>query len=208
MIVIVNYGIGNLDSVSRAFAKCGEDAVITSESSMVDRAEGIVLPGVGSFAPAMQNLRDTGLLPVLNRKALEERVPVLGICLGFQMFSRFSEEGDAEGLGWLDAVTRRFRFDGMVPAPKVPHLGWNDLQRVKDSPLIEGVTADAAFYFAHSYYVDCHEPDAVLTATGYGHDFVSSVACGNLYGLQFHPEKSHANGLRIVSNFIGLVQHA
>jgi len=208
MIAVVNYGIGNLDSVVRALRNCDAEATITSDPEQVERADGIVLPGVGFFSKAMDHLRESGLLDVLNHRVLDARTPVLGICLGFQMFSRFSEEGDVDGLGWIDAETKRFRFDGMDPMPKVPHLGWNDLDHVRESPLFEGIHRDACFYFAHSYYVSCNDESAVLTRTEYGHDFVSSVQHDNIFGTQFHPEKSHANGVQVIGNFVRCTRHA
>ncbi len=203
MIAIVNYGIGNLDSVSRALSKCGAEAVVTSRAEDIESAQGIILPGVGSFGEAMQNLREGGLLPVLHRRVMEAHRPTLGICLGFQMFTRHSEEGDAEGLGWIDGATRRFR----VPE-KIPHMGWNDLSVRKASPLLDDVSPSACFYFAHSYCVVCHEAEAILATSEYGGEFVSAVAKNNLFGVQFHPEKSHAGGLRLLSNFVRLVRHA
>lgn len=203
MIAIVNYGIGNLDSVTRAFRKCGAEARVTSRPMDIEQAEAIVLPGVGCFAEAMRNLRNGGLLAILHRKVVEEKTPTLGICLGFQMFTKHSEEGNAEGLGWIDGETRRFRV-----AEKIPHMGWNDLKVQKDSPILQDIAHEACFYFAHSYYVSCNDPGAVLATSEYGGPFVSAVAKDHLFGVQFHPEKSHANGLQIVRNFIGLIRHA
>ncbi|HEO72375.1 MAG TPA: imidazole glycerol phosphate synthase subunit HisH, partial [Candidatus Hydrogenedentes bacterium] len=117
-------------------------------------------------------------------------------------------EGDVDGLGWIEGETKKFRFEDGDPLLKIPHMGWNDLPTRKASPLFEGVRDDACFYFAHSYYVECDNEDAVLCTTHYGHDFVSGIALGNIYGTQFHPEKSHANGLRVVRNFIRLSEHA
>ena len=203
MITIVNYGIGNLDSVLRAFRKSGADVVLSSEVKDLEAADHIVLPGVGSFAKAMQYLRASGLTETLNRKVLEEKTPVLGICLGFQMLMRHSGEGDAEGLGWINGDTRRFDFQALDPPPKIPHMGWNDLAAQKQSPLLASIHPDACFYFAHSYCVSCDDASAILTTSTYGYEFVSAVQQDNIFGTQFHPEKSHANGLQLVKNFIG-----
>ncbi len=208
MIVIVNYGIGNLDSILRAFRRQGADVRLSSSAAELKQAQGVILPGVGSFAKAMEYLTRSELFPVLQSKVLEERRPILGICLGFQMFTKWSEEGDAEGLGWIDAQTKRFNFNGMEPQPKMPHMGWNDLKRHKDSPIFEGIHKDACYYFAHSYCVSCNDEDAVLAETNYGYPFVSAVQKDNIFGTQFHPEKSHANGLQLVQNFIGLAENA
>lgn len=208
MIVLVNYGVGNLDSILRAFRASGGTASVASRVEDLERADGIVLPGVGSFGKAMAHLRESGLLPVLERKALEEGVPTLGICLGMQMFTKHSEEGGVDGLGWIDGETRRFDFRELEPPPKVPQLGWNDVARRKESPLFEGVHPDACFYFAHSYCVFCEDASVVLATTRYGCEYVSAVQRGNLFGTQFHPEKSHAAGLKVVENFTRYVERA
>ena len=203
MIIIINYGIGNLDSVVRAFRRADAEVAISSTREDLSAAEGIVLPGVGSFGQAMASLRESGLLPVLNQKVLENHTPVLGICLGFQMFTRCSEEGDAEGLGWIEGQTRRLS-SGPLP---IPHIGWNDLARRGDSVLLAGVPDDACFYFAHSYFVECRE-DAVLATTDYGMPFAAAVEAGPIFGTQFHPEKSLANGLKVVRNFVEYCRRA
>ncbi len=208
MIAIVNYDMGNLESVARAFRHCGAEALLTSNPEEIARAAGVVLPGVGFFDEAMRNLKARGLDALLTRRALKDRVPFLGICLGFQMFTKHSEEGDAAGLGWIDGITRRFRFDDLEKPLKVPHMGWNALRTRKDSPLLAGIGADSCFYFAHSYYVSCTEEDAVLATTSYGTEFVAAVARNNLFGVQFHPEKSHRAGLQMIANFIGMTRHA
>ena len=208
MIVIVDYKMGNLDSVVRAFARVGAPARVSADPAEVGAASGLVLPGVGAFAQAMHNLAEDGLLPALHRKALEEGTPVLGICLGFQLMSDHGEEGDADGLGWIGGVTRRFRFPEGA-APKIPHMGWNDVSpRQADNPLFEGLDPAACFYFAHSYHVTDPRPECVATVTEYGETFVSSARLGNLFGTQFHPEKSYLNGLRLLRNFAGLAAHA
>lgn len=206
MIAIINYGIGNLDSVSRAFHKVGAETAVTTDPEALARAEGIVLPGVGSFDKAMNTLREQHLIPVLNRRVIDEGTPVLGICLGMQMYGHRSEEGCTEGLGWLDAESVRFAYD--TTRFKIPHLGWNDVQRRHASPLFDGVREEAPFYFAHSYHVVCREERDVLACTEYGTAFVSAVQRGRIFGTQFHPEKSHANGLCVIRNFVEQCHHA
>lgn len=208
MIAIVNYGIGNLDSVARAFRKCEAETVIATAPDQIEHADRIVLPGVGSFAKAMRFLDGSGLRSVIERKVIEEKTPLLGICLGFQMLTNHSEEGDAAGLGWIQGETRRFRFPDEGGSLKTPHLGWNDLERKKPSPLLEGIASGACFYFAHSYCVVCEDQSAVLATTRYGCDFVSVIHRDNIFGTQFHPEKSHANGLQLLRNFIGYTPNA
>ncbi len=203
MIAIINYGIGNLESIVRAFRQCSDDAVLATAPEQVEQAHHIVLPGVGSFGKAMDYLRASPMFPVLAHKVLTEKTPVLGICLGYQMFTKHSDEGDCAGLGWIDAVTRRLRIEQAEPPLKTPHMGWNDLTHQKESPLFNTIHAASCFYFAHSYCVQCDDAEAVLTETTYGQDFVSAVHKDNIFGTQFHPEMSHANGLQLIRNFIG-----
>ncbi len=184
MIVVVNYGIGNLDAVVRAFRRCGADIAVSEDPRDLDGAEGVILPGVGSFVPAMSMLERTGMAGALTERVLHGDTPLLGICLGFQMLTRRSEEGDAEGLGWNDLADRR------------------------ESPLFRGIHPDACFYFAHSYCVSCDDESAVTARTNYGYDFVSAAQKGNIFGTQFHPEKSHAVGLQLIRNFVELTRHA
>lgn len=204
MIAIVDYGAGNLESVVRAFGKLGEEARITRGVDDLRAADRIVLPGVGFFDKAMHILREGGLAEVLHTRATVERVPVLGICLGFQMFCRHSEEGNAEGLGWLDAKVRRLPEAGQ----KIPHIGWNEPAWRAGHPWGAGLKPGACFYFAHSYFVDSNEPEATVATCGYGAEFAAAVQRGNLFGVQFHPEKSHENGLCLLRNFLELSAHA
>ncbi len=202
MIVIIDYGIGNLQSVQRAFQRIGADTAISSKPEDLLAAEKIVLPGVGSFVEGMENLRCYGLLPVLKHKVREQGTPFLGICLGFQMLTNRSEEGDAEGLGWIDAETKRFRFEGPGGQYRIPHMGWNDLSARRENPLLNGLSGASCFYFAHSYYVTCHDQSAILATTQYGREFVTVIQKDNIFGTQFHPEKSQANGLSVLKNFV------
>lgn len=199
VIAIINYNMGNLRSVEKAFHRLGIEAVITADAAIIQRAEKLVLPGVGHFAKGMEELSGSGLLDLLNEQVLGHGKPVLGICLGMQLLTRHSEEGDAEGLGWIDAKTVRFPTDDKVY--RVPHIGWNTLQVVNPSVLYEGISPDAAFYFVHSYYVSAADISAVSTESEYGITFTSSVKKDNIYGTQFHPEKSLNAGLRLLRNF-------
>ncbi|HYJ78563.1 MAG TPA: imidazole glycerol phosphate synthase subunit HisH [Longimicrobiaceae bacterium] len=202
MIAIVDYGMGNLGSIANMLRKVGSEGVITSDPERIAAAEKLILPGVGHFGAGMRALGERGLIPVLNRKALDERVPVLGICLGMQLLTRHSEEGDAAGLGWIDADTVRFRFAGEQARMRVPHMGWNGVRVERESPLFPGgADEETRFYFVHSYYVRCHDADAVLAHTSYGHPFVSAVQKGNVMGAQFHPEKSHRYGMSLLRGF-------
>ncbi len=200
MIAIVDYGMGNLRSVQKAFEHAGFPAVVTSDQDKVAAASGVVLPGVGAFAQAMGNLNRTGLdQAVLG--AIEQGKPFLGICLGLQLLFETSEEtfgggGPASGLGVLPGTVRRF-----APGLKVPQIGWNQLEYPKRTPLFAGVPEGSYVYFVHSYYVDPADSTVAASTTEYGLSFVSSVAQDNVWAIQFHPEKSSRVGLRILHNF-------
>lgn len=197
MVAIINYGVGNLSSIQNMFKKVGVPAVITADLEEISKAEKILLPGVGSFDHGMSKLTQSGLLPTLEKKALVERVPVLGICLGMQMLTRSSEEGTLPGLGWVDAVTKRFRTD-----LKIPHMGWNTLE-IKDSSSVfkDMDPTESRFYFVHSYHVVCNHEADILAQTSYGCCFTSSLNKDNIFGTQFHPEKSHKFGMKLLKNF-------
>lgn len=196
MIAIIDYGMGNLRSVQKGFEKVGVEAVVAGDPSRVEEAAGVVLPGVGAFADAMANLREAGLEEAIHR-AVAAGKPFLGICLGQQLLFEASEEwGHAKGLGIFPGMVRRLP-DNL----KVPHMGWNQVEIVRPNPLLEGIPGGSSFYFVHSYAVDPADEDLVLTLTEYGVRFASVVGRENVYGIQFHPEKSSALGLRILENF-------
>lgn len=202
MIAIIDYKMGNLGSIANMLKKVGEQAIITSDASVIERAEKLILPGVGAFNTGMVNLAQLGLLPMLNRRVCEERVPILGICLGMQLLTKGSEEGDQPGLGWIDAETVKFKFDGAQSGLKVPHMGWNSVSIQRPGGIFEDMEPEPRFYFVHSYYVRCNDDADVLATTTYGHDFASSIGRGNIVGTQFHPEKSHKFGTRVFQNFV------
>lgn len=201
MIVIIDYGMGNLHSVAKALARLGVSAVISSDRKDIQKADKLILPGVGFYAHGIKNLKKLNLLEILNRKVLKDKTPILGICLGMQLFTDWGEEGDVKGLGWIKGKTIRFVFSKEKSNLKIPHMGWNSITAKKDSPLFEGISKDAVFYFVHSYYVFCQDKKDVLTTTDYGLPFTSMVQRDNIYGTQFHPEKSHKNGLILLKNF-------
>lgn len=202
-IVIVDYGMGNLRSIRYKLQRVGIETIISSSPDTVQLAKVIILPGVGHFAAAMDNLRRLDLLATLHQKVMLDRTPVMGICLGMQLMTMFSEEGGhVPGLGWLNAETKRFAFPEGSSSLRVPHVGWNAVIRRKDVPVTTRLAKVQRFYFTHSYYVCCHDPSDVLGTTIYGHEFVSMVCRGNILGTQFHPEKSHRQGLHVVEDFI------
>ncbi len=201
MIAIVNYGLGNLESIKNMLKKIGYGTIITSDANDIKSASKLILPGVGAFDSGMENLSKLNLIGLLNEKVLAGKTPVLGICLGMQLMTKNSEEGKLSGLGWIDAETVRFKFENR-PEIKIPHIGWNNIQIRKQSPLYGDIYEDARFYFVHSYHVRCKDEKNVLSETSYGYDFVSSFQKDNIYGVQFHPEKSHKYGMKILKNFV------
>ncbi len=204
MITIVNYGMGNLGSILNMLKKIGVAAQITSDPAVIAQATRLVLPGVGAFDAGMENLERTQLIPLLNERVLEHRVPMLGICLGMHLMTRGSTEGNRPGLGWLPAQT--VRFATTEPGMKIPHMGWNRVQGTRSSPLIDDLPEEPRFYFVHSYYVHCDDSRDVLLATAYGSSFTSAFQRDNLFGVQFHPEKSHKFGMALLRNFATQVQ--
>ncbi len=205
MLVIVNYGLGNLASIRNMFKRIGVHSEISGDPQVIAGAQRLVLPGVGAFDNGMQNINNAGLVPVLNKKALEDKVPILGICLGMQLLGKGSEEGQLPGLGWVDGRCRRFDPGAAGHTLKVPHMGWNEVKALRSSPLLEGFSAeDLVFYFVHSYHLVCSLSSDVLGVTNYGCDFTSVVHHGKVYGTQFHPEKSHKHGMRLLKNFVEL----
>lgn len=202
MIVIVDYGMGNLGSILNIFKRIGVQACIESDPERIAKASKIVLPGVGAFNAAMERLASTpGLREVLDNKALVEGAPVLGICLGMQLLTRGSEEGDLPGLGWIAGSAKRFPKNAGL---KVPHMGWNAVKPSTPSPLTIELGDEPRFYFVHSYFVQVDDPKHSLLTTSYGLTFDSGIGRDNIFGLQFHPEKSHRFGMQILSNFKNL----
>lgn len=202
-IVIVDYGAGNLRSVEKKFNRLHKPVRVSADPDVIARADKLVLPGVGHFASGVRKLKESGIWDVLNKAVLIDQTPILGICLGMQLMTRFSEEGNAEGFGWFDAEVVRFRVSDKL-THKVPHIGWNTAEPAKPSPLFTNVSDTAMFYFVHAYHVVCQDPQDVLTHTTYESLFASTIQKKNMYGTQFHPEKSHDAGEQLIRNFVGL----
>jgi glutamine amidotransferase len=201
-IVIIDYGMGNLRNVQKGFEKIGLKAQLTRSKKEIERASAIVLPGVGAFKDCMENLERYGLVDSLLR-SIEKGKPYLGICLGLQiLFSESEEFGSHRGLDLIRGKVVKFKSD---PEHKVPHMGWNTIEKEKEVPALQGLESGDFFYFVHSYYVIPEEPQWISTFTIYGKSFVSSIWKENLFATQFHPEKSQQKGLRILENFIKLI---
>jgi glutamine amidotransferase len=201
MITIVDYGMGNLGSVANMLRRIGADSEVTGDPVRIADASRILLPGVGAFDAAMERIDAAGIRPVLEDKALRQKVPILGICLGMQLLTRGSEEGALPGLGWIQGQTRRLPTDGGL---KVPHMGWNVATRTRTCPLTEGLEGEIRFYFVHSYCVRTDDPQHTILGAHYGIDFAAAVQRDNIMGAQFHPEKSHRFGMQFLKNFAEL----
>jgi glutamine amidotransferase len=204
VITIIDYGMGNVGSILNMLKRIGAAAQISSKVEDIVSADKLVLPGVGSFDTGMSNLVISGLRDVLDEKVLGERTPVLGVCLGMQLLSRRSEEGQLPGLGWIEGETVRFRFDPKTTGLKVPHMGWNTVKPSPASPLFASFIEPPRFYFVHSYHVVCANPADVAAKVYYGEEVTAAISRGHVMGVQFHPEKSHTYGMRLFKSFADL----
>jgi imidazole glycerol-phosphate synthase subunit HisH len=203
MITIIDYKTGNLGSIQNIIKRIGEESIITSDKDEIARATKLILPGVGTFDTGMSNLMELDLINILNEKVLVEKTPVLGICLGMQLLSKGSEEGLLPGLGWINAETIRFNFINTIEY-KIPHMGWNFVNQHKESNLFKNMFPGSRFYFVHSYFFKANDPSDIITSTDYEIEFTSSVEKENILGVQFHPEKSHKFGMKLLKNYIDL----
>lgn len=203
MTIIIDYGMGNVGSIHNMIRKAGYSSKISNSYDDIMNATKLILPGVGSFDSGMNQLNKYDLIDVLNKKVVQEKTPILGICLGMQLMTNSSEEGTMSGLGWVDAATKKFILPEH-PNLKVPHMGWNHTLSTKNSSLTDNMDSNPRYYFVHSYYVHCHDQQDILTSTQYGIPFTSSFQRNNIFGVQFHPEKSHKYGLKLLSNFMEL----
>ncbi len=201
--LIIDYGMGNLFSVKYAFEKCGADVCISGDPNDITKSDNLVLPGVGTFKDGMKNLKERGWIPAIKKAVNEEGLSLLGICLGMQLLAEKGFEiGETEGLGLIQGEVKK--IDNTTKGEKVPHVGWNEIEIIKQDPLFEGISNKVDFYFVHSYqFVPLNNKD-VLTQTPYCGNFVSSIGRDNVFGVQFHPEKSQRPGLKLISNFLKL----
>lgn len=193
--------MGNLRSINKAFERSNIKTMISAKKEDIDKADKLILPGVGHFGTGMKNLHNLDIIKLLLKKITIDKVPILGICLGLQLFTKSSEEGNVDGLGLIDGKTIRFDFTNNEENLKVPHMGWNTVQIKKENKLLDSINNEELFYFVHSYHITCHDKSDILTTTTYGYEFTSGIQKDNIYGTQFHPEKSHSSGLKILQNF-------
>ncbi|MBN1251712.1 MAG: imidazole glycerol phosphate synthase subunit HisH [Bacteroidales bacterium] len=203
MLTIIDYKAGNVRSIQNMLKKIGVKSIISNKIESIEAADKLILPGVGSFNYGMEQLENSGLIPVLNKKVLDEKTPILGICLGMQLFTKGSEEGNKKGLAWLDAETIAFNKKLLPENYKIPNMGWNEVEYNKESKLFKNMyEIPSRFYFVHSYHVKTGNAENILATTTYGYTFTVGLEKDNIVGVQFHPEKSHKFGMQILRNFI------
>ncbi len=201
MITIIDYGLGNINAFVNVYTKLNIPVRVARTADEVLSAGKLILPGVGSFDYAMTLLNNSGLRSAVEKKVVEERTPVIGICVGMQMMAESSDEGVLPGLGWIKGKVRLFDESKISFKTKLPHMGWNNIIPVTNQGLLNGLDNDSRFYFLHSYYFECFDQANVLATTEYGIRYACAVKSENVYGVQFHPEKSHSNGVLLLENF-------
>lgn len=204
MIGIIDYGSGNVQAIATIYKNLNINHQVITKPEDLDKTDKLILPGVGAFDATMQQLIDSGLKDKLNELVLDKSVPILGICVGLQVMGNGSEEGDLPGLGWIAGKVSRFDETKIKLKPKLPHMGWNTINDVKNHKLFEGIDHDFGFYFVHSFYFDCESKKNILSTSNYGIEFTSSIFHDHIFGTQFHPEKSHGNGVQLFKNFAEL----
>lgn len=201
MIAIVDYGLGNVRAFANVYKKLDLPFVIASKPADLEGASRIILPGVGAFDQAMRLLEESGLRGPLEAMVIGRGVPVLGICVGMQMLAHSSEEGTLPGLGWIEGEVRKFDASDLAHRTRLPHMGWNQIRPLGENRLLEGLEDGSRFYFLHSYYFQCRNGRDSAAETEYGKTFSCAVSSRNIHGVQFHPEKSHQNGILLLRNF-------
>ena len=201
MIGIIDYGSGNVQAIATIYKNLNIDYRVLSNPKDLIKADKLILPGVGAFDATMQQLNSSGIKEELNKLVLEEKIPILGICVGLQVMGYGSEEGNLPGLGWIPGKVKKFDESKINLKPKLPHMGWNIIKDIKTHPLFKGIDNDFGFYFVHSYYFVCENEQNILATSFYGSEFTSSIHNEHIFGTQFHPEKSHRNGVQLFKNF-------
>jgi imidazole glycerol-phosphate synthase subunit HisH len=201
MIAIVDYGLGNILAFLNVYNRLNIPVIVAKSAADLRNATKLILPGVGSFDHAMQQLDQSGMRQLVEQLVMHNKIPVLGICVGMQMLAKSSEEGKLPGLGWIDGVVKKFDLSTMSASIKLPHMGWNDVNPMLAGGLFKGMEQDSRFYFLHSFYFECHQQSNILALSDYGGNFSCAVRQDNVYGVQFHPEKSHHFGSQLLKNF-------
>lgn len=201
MITIIDYGSGNISAIANIYERLNVKYKIAKEPSDVLGAEKLFLPGVGAFDETISKLDETGFRAVLDKEVLENKIPIMGICVGMQILAERSDEGTLPGLGYIKGHVKKFDYKLLLEKPFLPHLGWNSIEQKKTCKLFNEIDNEIGFYFLHTYYFECEDKSDVLTTTVYGKSFASAVNHNNVFGIQFHPEKSHQNGIKLLHNF-------
>lgn len=205
MLTIIDYKAGNVRSIQNMLKKNGTKSIISDKIEDIENADKLILPGVGSFDYGMEQLEKSGLIPVLNKKVIVQKTPILGICLGVQLFTKGSDEGQKEGLDWFDAETVAFDKTKLPDNYKIPHMGWSEINFNEDCKLFKNLhELPPRFYFVHSYHLKANNKNDVIATTAYGYEFVVGLRKDNIFGVQFHPEKSHKFGMQVLRNFTDL----
>ena len=204
MITIIDYGVGNINAFVNVYKRLNIPTKIAKISADLDDAQKLILPGVGNFDYAMSELIKSGMREKLDELVLVKKIPIIGICVGMQMMGKSSDEGELEGLNWIDAKIKKFDESKIKQTTRLPHMGWNDVLPKNSNPLFQGLEKDAIFYFLHSYYFECENESDIIATSEYGGEFTCAANNGNIYGIQFHPEKSHHYGETLLHNFAKL----
>jgi len=204
MIYIIDYGLGNLGAFHNIYNRLNIETKFAKNSNDLVDVDKIILPGVGSFDHAMNLLNASGMLDKLNKLVLVDKIPVIGICVGMQMLGKSSDEGKLDGLGWIDGVVKKFDISAIEHHTKLPHMGWNNINILQNDPLFNDLDHNSLFYFLHSYYFECYDKNDILAKSQYGNDFSCVINRENIYGVQFHPEKSHQYGITLLNNFANI----
>ncbi|MGJ1418423.1 imidazole glycerol phosphate synthase subunit HisH [Sphingobacterium spiritivorum] len=204
MVTLIDYGVGNINAFVNVYKRVDIPVKVAKTRADLLDAEKLILPGVGHFDHAMSQLNNSGMRETLDELVLFKEIPVIGICVGMQMMANSSEEGNMEGLKWIDATVKKFDETKIQQVTRLPHMGWNDVNPIKDLNLFKGLEKDAIFYFLHTYYFECNNKEDIMAITEYGGEFASAAHHGNKYGIQFHPEKSHHYGEILLNNFANL----
>lgn len=204
MIRIINYGLGNIRAFLNVYERLNIKVDVAYNGNDIKDATKLILPGVGSFDYAMNLLNNSGMRDELEKQVFENKIPIMGICVGMQMLAKSSDEGKMPGLGWIDGNVKLFDTSLIPYKTRLPHMGWNSIEPTKENMLLNGFNSQSRFYFLHSYYFDCNDQENILSTTEYGIKYSSAINKDNIYGIQFHPEKSHSNGVRLLQNFANL----
>jgi imidazole glycerol-phosphate synthase subunit HisH len=204
MITLINYGSGNIHAIANIYKRLNIPHQLSADPAQIASAEKLILPGVGDFDETMALLNESGITAVLHEVVKVKKVPIMGVCVGMQILGDSSEEGNLPGLGWIKGRIKKFDAHLFQQKPHLPHMGWNTTRTVRESTVLQNMDETIGFYFLHSYYFECADPADLLCTTHYGQDFASAINHDNVYGFQFHPEKSHQNGIELFRNFANL----